>query len=118
MTEYAILIPADETAWASASAEEHAAMYEKHMKFAELLAARGHKVTAGNELTPSAGARVVRGALDKVSVTDGPYAETAEQLSGFYVVDTDDLEDLCKVVGILAEGSRGIEVRACVDHSG
>ncbi|MBO9521713.1 MAG: transcription initiation protein [Nocardioidaceae bacterium] len=118
MTEYAILLPGDESVWAQASAEERAEMYGRHMKFAELLAQRGHKITAGNELTASTGARVVRGGLDQVTVTEGPYAETAEQLTGFYVVDTDDLEDLCKVVGILAEGSNGVEVRECVDHSG
>src|SRR5690348_11713144 len=114
MTEYAILLPGNESQWAQATDEQRAAMYEKHMKFAELLASRGHKVTAGNELTASAGARVVRGSLDQVSVTEGPYAETAEQLTGFYVVDTDDLDDLFKVVGILAEGSNGVEVRECV----
>jgi len=118
MTEYAILLPGDESVWAQATAEQRAAMYERHMKFAELLAQRGHKVTAGNELTASSGAHVVRGSLDQVSITAGPYAETAEQLTGFYVVDTDDLDDLLKVAGILAEGGGSVEVRECVDHSG
>lgn len=118
MTEYAILLPGNESERAQATDEQRAEMYERHMKFAELLAARGHKVTAGNELTSSSGARVVRGSLDAVTVTEGPYAETAEQLTGFYVVDTDDVEDLYKIVGILTEVGSGVEVRACVDHSG
>lgn len=117
MTSYAVLLPGDEATWATASAEQRAAMYEKHNRFAELLAERGHKVTGGAELTSSASARIVSGSLDNVTVTDGPYAETTEQLTGFYTVDTDDLEDLLNVVGILAEGGR-VEVRACVDHSG
>lgn len=118
MTTYAVLLPGDESTWASASAEQRAAMYEKHNRFAELLAERGHKVTGGAELTPSATAKVVSGALDSVAVTDGPYAETTEQLTGFYTVETDDLEDLLNVVGILAESGGRVEVRACVDHSG
>jgi hypothetical protein len=117
MTTYAVLLPGDETTWAAASAEQRAAMYEKHNRFAELLAERGHKVTGGAELTPSSTGRIVSGSLDSVTVTDGPYAETTEQLTGFYTVETDDLDDLLNVVGILAEGGR-VEVRACVDHSG
>jgi hypothetical protein len=117
MTEYAVLLPGDESTWASASAEQRAAMYDKHRRFSELLAERGHKATGGAELTPSAGARVVSGALDNISVTDGPYAETTEQLTGFYLVDTDDLDDLLNIVGILAEGGGRVEVRACVDHA-
>jgi hypothetical protein len=117
MTEYAVLIPADEAAWARASAEEKSRMYAVHQEFAELLAARGHKVTGGAELTPAATGNVVSGSLDDVTVTAGPYAESVEQISGFYTVETDDLDDLLKVVGKLAEGERRLEVRECVDHS-
>jgi hypothetical protein len=118
MTTYAVLLPGDESTWANATAEQRAAMYEKHNRFAELLAERGHKVTGGAELTHSATGRIVSGSLDSVTVTDGPYAETTEQITGFYTVETDDLEDLLNVVGILAEAGGRIEVRACVDHSG
>ena len=117
MTTYAVLLPGDETTWANATAEQRAAMYENHNRFAELLAERGHKVTGGAELTNSATGKIVSGSLDNVTVTDGPYAETTEQLTGFYTVETDDLEDLLNIVGILAGGGR-VEVRACVDHSG
>jgi hypothetical protein len=118
MTTYAILLPGDERTWASATDEQRAAMYEKHNRFAELLAERGHKITGGSELTESSSAKIVSGSLDSVSVTDGPYAETTEQLTGFYTVETDDLDDLLNVVGILGEAGGRIEVRACVDHSG
>jgi hypothetical protein len=43
-----------------------------------------------------------------------------EQLTGFYTVqsdDLDDLDDLLKVVGVLAEGEGRVEVRACMEHS-
>ena len=48
------------------------------------------------------------------TVTDGPYAETVEQLTGFYVVRSDDLDDLLDVCGVLADGDGAVEVRACV----
>lgn len=116
MTEYAVLLPGDESAWAQATAEQRAGMYERHMKFAELLASRGHQVTGGNELQASSTARTVTGSLDQVSVTEGPYAETTEQLTGFYTVKTDNLDDLLQVCGILAEGGGKVEVRATVEH--
>ena len=59
----------------------------------------------------------MRGTLDQVSVTDGPYAETVEQLTGFYLVETDDLDDLLSICGVISEGDP-VEVRACLapDH--
>jgi hypothetical protein len=116
MTTYAVLLPGDETTWANATDEQRAGMYEKHNRFAELLAERGHKVTGGAELTNSAAGRIVSGSLDSVTVTDGPYAETTEQLTGFYLVETEDPEDLLNIVGILTENGGRAEVRACVDH--
>jgi hypothetical protein len=118
MTEYAILIPGNEAAWASASPEAQAAMYDRHTEFARLLAERGHKVTGGAELSPSATAKIVRAPGGTVAVTDGPYAETAEQLTGFYTVESDNLDDLLEIVGFLAGAEDALEVRACVDHSG
>ena len=113
MTEYAILLPGDESRWAAATDEQRAATYARHGEFAAALAARGHTITGGAELTHSKEAKVVRGKAN-VTVTDGPYAETVEQLTGFYVVRSDDLEDLLDVCGVLADGDGAVEVRACV----
>lgn len=119
MTEYMVLIPGDEAAWAAATPEQQQAMYERHAEFAKRLAERGHQVTGGAELTRSATARTVRANGDGgVTITDGPYAETAEQLTGFYTIQSDDLDDLLEVVGFLAGAEGTLEVRACVDHSG
>jgi hypothetical protein len=117
MTEYVVLLPGDENAWASATEQQKAEMYAKHGEFARLLGERGHKITGGNELTHSSEAKLVRNGPDGIVVTDGPYAETVEQLTGFYVVDTDDLDDLLQVVGVLAGAEGAIEVRPTVDHS-
>ena len=118
MTQYVVLIPGDEAVWAAASDEQRAAMYQRHAEFAQLLAERGHKVTGGAELSHSSGAKVVRRSGESLTVTDGPYAETTEQLTGFYVVESEDLDDLLQVVGHLAGAEDALEVRACVDHSG
>ena len=114
MTEYAILLPGDESRWAAATDEQRAAMYARHGEFAAALAARGHTITGGAELTHSKEAKVLRSAAGTVTVTDGPYAETVEQLTGFYVVRSDDLDDLIDVCRILSNGDGAIEVRACV----
>ncbi|MDX6301216.1 MAG: hypothetical protein QOF53_2430 [Nocardioidaceae bacterium] len=113
MTQYAILLPGNEAAWQEATEEQRAQMYDRHRRFMDLLAERGHVITGGAELTPSHEARVVRGDLDAVTVSEGPYAETVEQLTGFYTVESSDLDDLLKVCGLLA-GSGAVEVRAAV----
>ena len=112
-----MLLPGNESAWANATEEQRAETYAKHGEFARLLGERGHKITGGSELTHSREAKLVRNGADGVVVTDGPYAETVEQLTGFYVVDTDDLDDLLQVVGLLAGAEGAIEVRPTVDHS-
>ncbi len=117
MTEYVVLLPGDEAAWQSRSPEEQAVVYQRHMEFAKRLEERGHRVTGGAELTPSTAAKTVRGAGETFTVTDGPYAETAEQLTGFYTIESNDLDDLVEVVGFLAGAEGAIEVRACKDMS-
>ncbi|MCK9792358.1 YciI family protein [Isoptericola sp. 4D.3] len=122
MTTYVVLLPGVEDAWENASAEQRAAVYARHQEFARVLAERGHRVTGGAELTHSRTSKqVTRDSAGRVVVTDGPYAETAEQLTGFYLVESDDLDDLLPVCALLSgdlgDGDAGtVEVRAVVDH--
>ncbi|MFC5728709.1 MULTISPECIES: YciI family protein [Nocardioides] len=120
MTTYVVLLAGNETTWENATPEQQAAIFAKHEEFSRALAERGHTVTGGAELTHSRTTRkVARSGDGSLLVTDGPYAETVEQLSGFYVVDSDDLDDLVQVCAILAEPDNApVEVRAAVDHSG
>jgi hypothetical protein len=117
---YVVLLPGDESRWAAATSEERAAAYARHGEFAEQLVARGHTITGGAELTHSGEAKVVRVTDGAVTVTDGPYAETVEQVTGYYEVETDDVDDLYQVVGILAGstvdggGAGAVEVRRVV----
>jgi len=114
MTEYAILLTGDEDAWANATEEQRATTFARHDEFTRALGERGHEVYGGAELTHTKGGKVVRGTRGAVTVTDGPYAEAAEQLGGFYLVRSDNLDDLLDVCGILADGDGAIEVRECV----
>lgn len=119
MTEYAVLLSGDEAAWEAATEEERREVFARHEQFTALLAQRGHQVVGGAELTHSRTARTVRRADDGgVRVTEGPYAEVVEQLSGFYLVRSDDLDDLLEVTAVLAAPGEGIEVRETVDHGG
>jgi len=112
MAKYVVLIPADESAWEATPQAEKEQVYNAHSEFAKLLAERGHTFVEGAELVPSPQAKIVSGSLDDVTITEGPYAEAAEQLSGFYVIDTDDLDDLLKCVGRLSSNEGRLEVRA------
>ena len=118
MTQYIVLLPADETRYASASAEERTALTAAHGEFVQLLAERGHKMTGGAQLAPSSKSRTVRGTgVDQVSVTDGPYAESTEQAGGFYTIETDDVDDMLQVLGRLTSTPfhTVIEVRPIIE---
>jgi len=116
MSRYIILLPEGEARWAAASPEEKAAGYERHGKFAALLAERGHTITGGAELTHSRETRTVRRSGDGFLVTEGPYAEATEHVTGFYSVETDDLDDLLECCKVLADLEQTVEVRPVVEH--
>ena len=102
MTQYLVLLPSPEARYATATEQEKQDLHQAHTDFVELLAQRGHKMVGGAQLTPSSHARVARGpALDEVTLTDGPYAESAEQVAGYYLVESGDVDDLAQVCGRL-----------------
>ena len=115
MTEYVVLLPGDEAQWEQTPQADKERMYAIHREFAQALEERGHKVTGGSELAHSREAKVLRtDAEGNHTITDGPYAETVEQLTGFYGVESNDLDDLLDVCGLLANGA-AVGVRAAVD---
>ena len=76
------------------------------------------KYIAGEALQPTQTATTVRLRNGKVSTTDGPFAETKEQLGGFYMIEANDLNDAIQVAAkIPAARSGTIEVRPVVDFS-
>ncbi len=78
---------------------------------AEKLTKSGHSI-AGEALQPVQTATTVRVRNGKVSITDGPFAETKEQLAGFYLIDARDLNDAIQVASKIPPARVGsIEVR-------
>jgi hypothetical protein len=111
---YLLLIHADEQAWEAASPEGREAMYAEYGKLMGEMEERGHLV-AGDELAPSTTAKVVRLDDGVPQVVDGPYAETREQLGGYFLVDC-DLETALGYAARIPTATHGaIEVRAIVD---
>ena len=69
-------------------------------------------MTGGAELSTWKQAHAIRrGPNGTALVTDGPYAESAEQAGGFYLVESDDLDDLLAIVGELTRDEPVVEVR-------
>lgn len=110
MSTYMVIIPDDYDAWEAKTPGQRAAVYAEHDRFAERLTQGGHEIAGGGELTHPRTARTVRSGPEGVSVTDGPFAESVEQLSGFYLIETDDLADLEQCCAIIA-GDSPVEIR-------
>ncbi|MDC7123297.1 YciI family protein [Cellulomonas fimi] len=95
---WVVLLHGDEKAWETADEATQAAAYADHDAFSTACAERGHTIVGGHELASSRRAVVVRNDAEGLVVTDGPYTETVEQLGGYYVVETDDVQDLARLV--------------------
>src|SRR6516164_5022034 len=87
---YALLIYTNETQDAQASQEEQGAMYAEYNAFGEQ-----HKdsIRGGEALQPTSTATTVQVRKGKKLTTDGPFAETKEQLGGYYLIDVKDLDE-------------------------
>ena len=92
MPKYVVMFPADnKEEWEAGTEADHQATFDIDNEFARLLAARGGAVTGGAGLAHSSSATTIaRGPGMRAVVTEGPFAETVEQLSGFYLVTCDE----------------------------
>lgn len=113
MTEYMVVIVGDaDRWWSTMSLKEREDGYAEYTRFGEECTRRGHRITGGAELQSTAEARTVQPGGQ--SVTDGPFAETAEHVGGFYMVETDDVDDLTECCKIIAALGDGVEIRRTV----
>ena len=87
--EYMLLIYADESQ--AMSEEEGQQMMAAYSEYSQALVAAG-AMRAGAPLHPVSTATTVRVRDDKTATTDGPFAETKEQLAGYYLIDCEDLD--------------------------
>ena len=117
--KYMLLTYLDEKAWLSLSPEEQKREMDACAPHVEKLLATG-KLLAGAPLHPTSTATTVRNRDGKRLVTDGPFAETREQLGGYTLIEAGDLDEAIEIAaGFLGEGSRAtIEVRPVVDYPG
>ena len=108
---YLLLIAGDESQFATATAEQGAAMMNEYAEFGKAMADRG-VLQGGERLRPTSDATTVRVRNAETLSTDGPFAETKEQLAGFYLVDCKDLDEAIEVAAKIPGARTGsIEVR-------
>jgi hypothetical protein len=108
------LIWADEHAWQGLSRDEQEAWYERYREFGRQ--ADG-KVVDGAELAPTRTATTVRVRGGDTTVTDGPFAETREQLGGYYVLDVETLDEATALAAQIPGASHGaVELRAAYEE--
>lgn len=93
--QYMILIYSDEAAWGSMKPEDMEKEFGKYMQYSKELAASGC-MRGGASLQPTATATSVRVRNGKTSTTDGPFAETKEQLGGYYIIEAASLDEAVK----------------------
>jgi hypothetical protein len=113
--KYALLIYGDESKAPAEGTDEFNAMYQGYYKFTEDISNAG--VNRGGEaLHDVESATSVRVRGGERTVTDGPFAETKEQLGGFYLVEVDDLDAAIDIAAQIPGVNAGtIEVRPLVD---
>jgi hypothetical protein len=104
------LIYADPTAWETASPGEREETYARYRAFGERA---GDRIVDGAELASTRSATTVRVRGGETVVTDGPFAETKEQLGGFYLFDCSGLDEAEQLAADIPGAAWGaIELRA------
>jgi len=110
---YALLIHADEALTDKLSQEEQGKRFAAYGAFTEQHA---DKIRGGEALLGVATATTVQTRSGKVLTTDGPFAETKEQLNGFYLVQCDNLDEAVEIASQIPDAVRGsIEVRPIME---
>ena len=109
--KYLLMIHGDESQMNTVTAEAANQMTQAHMAYAQALSKAG-AMQGGQRLRPTSDATSVRVRGGKTEVLNGPYAETREQLGGYYVIDVPDRETALSWAARCPSASYGtIEVR-------
>jgi hypothetical protein len=112
--QYMLLIYGNEAAMKNASAGDQAPMTKEYMDFTQGIVKSGH-MRAGDALQPTSSATSVRVRDGKTLATDGPFAETKEQLGGYYLIEAKDLDEATKIAARIPGARTGcVEVRPVV----
>jgi hypothetical protein len=113
--KYMLLIFDDEQAWRAMRSAERQKVMEDYGHFTRQVKTAGQFV-AGAQLQPSETATCVKVREGKRLLTDGPFAETREQLGGYYVVEAKDLDEALTLAAQIPSAQFGtIEVRPVIE---
>ncbi|HEX5864811.1 MAG TPA: YciI family protein [Casimicrobiaceae bacterium] len=96
---------------------EAARHFEEYREFTDAIRKSGHFIGVSRLLPPDTAA-TVRVREGKVSITDGPYAETKEQLGGYYVIEAKDIQEAIQVAATIPGAKLGcVEVRPIAEDA-
>jgi hypothetical protein len=110
--KYMLLIYGDEKVWTDSERES---CYAESTQFAHQLQSKGQYISA-SPLQPVATATSVQVRNGKRVVTDGPFAETREQLGGYFMIDAKDLDDAIKIAEQIPGAKKGtVEIRPVLE---
>jgi hypothetical protein len=109
--QFLLLIHHVESERYARNSDEEAAVYNEYRQLMQELSAGG-KLLGGDELKPTSSATTIRVRNGKRTVTDGPFAETKEQLGGYFLVNVNDLDEALAIAARIPTARTGsIEVR-------
>ncbi|MDE3195081.1 MAG: YciI family protein [Acidobacteriota bacterium] len=109
--QYLLMIYGEEAAATKLTPEQMQAMYGRYVALTNEMKEKGVYI-GGNPLQPTATATSVRVRDGQAAITDGPFAETKEQLAGYYLVDCKDLDEALDYAARIPGAALGtIEVR-------
>jgi len=112
---YILLIYDPESKWATMSEQERGQLFQEYGAFTESIKKSGHYVS-GDPLQPTTTATTVRVRGGKTTTTDGPFAETREQLGGFYIIKASNLDEATGIAARVPSARMGsIEVRPIME---
>ena len=117
--KYALLIYSDESDPTSHPDPESEAMQPIMAGYFAFGEEMGERIQAGEALMPTPMSTSVSVVDGDVVTTDGPFAETKEQLGGFYVIEADDLDSAIEAAAKIPHASMGtVEVRPVIEYPG
>lgn len=113
--KYMLLIHENEKDWAALGDAETRQLMGEYRRFTEEIRASGHLV-GGAQLQPTSTATSVRIRNGQRLVTDGPFAETHEQLGGYYLIEARDVDEAIAIASRIPSARFGtVEIRPIVE---
>jgi hypothetical protein len=115
--KYMLLIYHDEQSWDAITEAERLQIYGEYRSLREQLVARGQFVS-GSELQPITTATTVRVREGRELITDGPFAETHEQLGGYFLIEANNLDEATSIAAQIPSARTGaVEIRPLAESA-